>query len=197
MELLEGEDAEAAHREAAPGDWMRSSIWRSRSRTHSKRHTPRESFTATSSRRTSSLPTATRPRFSISAWPSRRCKAQSVLGGVDAGSAATVDEQLADQPGIDRRHGGLHVSGTGPRQRSGHAHRSVFVWRSALRDGHWFAAISRRYFGGHFRCDSEPPAGCAVRLNPEVPANWKKLSISCWRKTATCATRVQPKCGPI
>ena len=36
-----------------------------------------------------------------------------------------------------------------------------------------------------------------VRLNPDVPAaTGRDHHRSCWRKTATCATRVRPKCGP-
>jgi eukaryotic-like serine/threonine-protein kinase len=44
------------------------------------------------------------------------------------------------------------------RRRPRRPHRSLFLWRGALRDGHGPPALYREHLGGHFRRDSEPRA---------------------------------------
>ena len=50
------------------------------------------------------------------------------------------------QPGRSSGHDRLHVAGTGAGKGTRSAHRSVFLWRRALRNGHRHDAISRGYF---------------------------------------------------
>ena len=65
-----------------------------------------------------------------------------------------VDAAHLTSPGSARGHGGVHVSGTGPRRRFGRAHRPVFLRRRALRDGYRAPALHRQHVGDHFRCHS-------------------------------------------
>ena len=86
------------------------------------------------------------------------------------------DEDLYSQPGRHAWHRRVHVARTGARKGTRRAHRLVFVWRGALRDGHRHRALSRRftrrYFGCHF---AHQPPTAPVRINPEIPGELERI----------------------
>ena len=91
---------------------------------------------------------------------------------------------------------GLHVARAGARKRTRRAHRFVFVWRGALRDGNGCAAVSRAklpalIFDGILNRAPVAP----VRLNPRFPRNSKNSSIRRLRRTHGCAARLPQRCG--
>ena len=141
------QDAEAFHRRAVPWIWNCSSISASTSPTRSTRPTAKESSTATSNRPTFSSPSAATPKFSTSALPSRVRLATVHYG--DAGRNSVSDDDCgsasgrSDQPRRCGRHGRLYVARAGSRQGTRRAHRSVFVWRGALRNVHRRGTVSR------------------------------------------------------
>jgi len=72
-----------------------------------------------------------------------------------------VPEEQLNQSRHDAGHGGLHVTGTGARGRTGRADRPVLFWRGVVRDGDWQVTVFRQYVGDHLQCDLSKSAHTA------------------------------------
>ena len=106
---------------------------------------------ATSSRRTSSSPSADMRRFSILAWPRSQSK------NIDALHHRNVSDHSRNR----NRHGELHVAGTSSRQGVGRTYRSVLLRRGHVRDVNREIALSRGEHGSNFRGHFESRTGPA------------------------------------
>ncbi len=87
------------------------------------------------------------------------------------------------------RHRSLYVAGAGSRPLPGRAHRLVFVWGRALRDGDGKAAVPGKSSPEIFAALlHEPP--CPVReVNPQLPAELERIIAKALEKD--CQARYQ------
>ena len=155
--------------------------------------------------RASSIATSSRPTFRHPPRPGQGAgfrpgetdaQAEATMGGVTPARTRRSSEEHAHQPRIHGGNGGLHVAGAGARQGSGRPDRLVFFRRSAVRDGDGRAAVPRRHLSRNLRGHFEPPTRVAGALKSgRAAASRRNHQQSCWRRTATCATRARPKCG--
>ena len=153
MECLDRPDAQAHDSRSPLRPRAALEALASRSPMRSRPRTPRALCTATSNRRTCSLPIAAMPRSSTSGWQKSRAppRRPPAIRKLDGG----CHRHRLDQSRNGSRHRRLYVAGADSRERSRWAYRSVFLRRRALRDGYWRHAISGRDLGSDYGCDSQ------------------------------------------
>ena len=171
MEFLRGRDAEAPHRRRGRSPSSRCSTSACRSPTRSTRRTRTGSCTATSSRPTSSSPSAGRRRCSTSGSPSGRDRPAT---DQRRESAADTRRGTPDQPRHGDRHRRVHVAGAG-RARSWTRGRTSSRSGRALRDGDGHAAFPAAHHGDIFDGILNRAPVPRVRLNPELPAELERI----------------------